>query len=726
MPPASPSRLLVLAALAAAAGVITVRMGGLVAAAGVCTAVVGVTVWARRAGPLLVAVPAALGAITPPPAAVAWPPPGPVAIDGRVLAGVVRDPRSATARVRLAPTGGAPWFWCEVGGELPVLPGDRVHGIARLGPQPHRRRADRPPVVRAQAGALHREAGGPSIARLADACRLRLQAELLARVPGTSGLLLCHLVLGRGPPLPQDLVDAHRDSGLAHLLAVSGAHASMLGLLLGLGYAHTARRSPAHSRGHRRFCAAFLILYGLITGLEPPVLRAVVAFCAVAQLRARGRRATVTAALALPALLTALLVPDDLLSPSFCLSYAAVIGLALGGAFRAESWTGRWLATPLRSSMWASLLTAPLTLVYFGQLAPWAVAGTPLLAPLVGLMLAGGIVVAILGLVLPVVADVGALPLGAATQVYGWAVGAFAALPGAPVLAHCQPPLGALLGLGLIGAAAIAARPRRSTVAALCVAWSTAHFAPAPAPPLGLTLLSVGHGQSALATLPGGVTVLVDCGSLGNPRRAARAAATALLPRRRLDWLLITHADFDHVGSVPSLLRQVAIRHAVLPTEVAAGPAGRALRQSGTTVLSLRAGQRATPAPGILAFRPAAADAAGANDRGLWVRLSLEGFAVWLPGDAEEPGVAAWLRAVRQPNADVLVLPHHGRAHALAADLLRAVRPRLALVSNRETTASAQAAVARQLGVAVLETGQTGDIVVRGDRVETEIRALPW
>jgi beta-lactamase superfamily II metal-dependent hydrolase len=132
-------------------------------------------------------------------------------------------------------------------------------------------------------------------------------------------------------------------------------------------------------------------------------------------------------------------------------------------------------------------------------------------------------------------------------------------------------------------------------------------------------------------------------------------------------------------------------------------------------------------APGCGGSRPAGGGGAGRNDAGLWVRLSPGSFSLLVAGDAEEVGVEAWLKSSAAAPAEVLVLPHHGRAHGRAAALLAAVRPRLALVSNREADSpSAQGRLARSLGIDVLETGSAGTIQLEAGSpvwVTTEVPA---
>jgi competence protein ComEC len=719
----SEPRGLLAAALWAVGSAACTRAGGLpVAALMVCIAA-GLSVLRKRAGPWVLAVPAALGAIELPAPVPVPPRPGPVRIDGVVLAGVRVDPLLGRTRVRIAAAGTASWMWCTVRGDREVLPGDRLRSIARALPSLSASRSGEPPRVLVEADALRVDPGPPSCARFLDAGRLRLQRALLEAVPGEAGILLCHLVLGRGPALPDDLSAAHRATGLTHLLAVSGAHASVLGWMVGALYAVLTGRRAVLSRVYRWSCAAFLVAYGAITGMEPPVFRALAAFFLIMFAQAQGRRVSPCAALAFPALLTAVFAPRDLFGASFNLSYAAVLGLSLAGAFRARTFAERWLRLPLLGSCWATLLTMPLTLHYFGQVAPWTILATPLLAPLVALLLAGGLSTAALALVSAPAALVLADPLRGAAAVYCTAVRALAQLPCAPILAVSHPAPAVLAGCAVAGGALVLAWPGRRTVAAACALLSLPYFFPPPARPAAIELLGVGHGQACLARLPEDRVVLVDCGTRADGYRPAVAVEAALRPRRSLDLLVLTHDHFDHTGGVLGLLRRVRIACAALPSEMLGGAVASALAARGVELVPLSPGSDAEPLPGVRLTRPAARGAS-TNDGSIWAHLQLAHLSVLATGDPLEGGVAAWLGEARIRPADVLVLPHHGSANAELNRLLDAVQPRLALVSCAPPGGTAQARAARERGVTVLETGSVGSIRVRDEEpavVETEL-----
>jgi len=630
-----------------------------------------------------------------------------VRVEGVVTA-MRHDPLRGQRSMTLATAGGQ--LRLRGPSELGVLPGDRLVAIARCSAATVPGLA---PGLTVAVEACQIEPGARSLPRACAAARRALEEQLLGLLPGATGALLCTLVLGNDTQLRSDTADAHRATGLSHLLAVSGAHAAMLAWLLGLQPFHGGARRRI-GRRHLLLGMGFLFVYGAITGLDPPVFRALCSYALVGLGLRLGRRVSAVQGLAWPALLSTMIAPEGVLGPSFSLSYAAVIGLVLAGGPRGDSRSERWLWTPLRSSFWAMSTTAPLTLLWFGQLAPWTVLLTPVLAPLVGAMLFLGLGTALLGLMLPTAASITAAPLALLADGYAGLVEAADTLPGTPFGATVTATAISMAAAFAAATGLVLLWPNRRSVLLGCALACAPHFGPAPAsgPPM-LRLFAIGHGQACLVTLTDGSNVLIDCGSLQHPQLAVRKVERAL-QRRRIDVLVLTHGDYDHIAAIPRLLRRLRVREVVLPAALRDHPLAARLQAHGCRITALEPGASASPHPDLWVLAPKA-DTRSTNDDSLWCRIDLGGARVLACGDAEEAGVRAVLRDGLAQPAEVLILPHHGRHNSQSAELVEAVRPALCLVSNRAGEGlSEQAELARARGIAAFATGVSGDLELRG------------
>ncbi|MFT4839862.1 MAG: ComEC/Rec2-related protein, partial [Candidatus Azotimanducaceae bacterium] len=319
----------------------TAVLAGICLPAATAIAMVGILVatcskyrWRRSA---LSALPVLLAAA--PPCAAPLPPtqPGPVWVEGRVR-DVVRAPLAGRNYVQLAED-----LRVSFPGEIELVAGDRLRVLARAGE----------PAIPGVRGSLQAipatmkvEARTWSFRGGCAQLRRAMERELLRLVPGEHGAMLATLVLGRATRPDPDLAAAHRATGLSHLLAVSGAHAAMLAFLLGLS---SRGRHLGASRTRSAVVLTILLVYGSIAGAEPPVLRAVVAYTLAAMAARTGRPFGIATGLLVPAWITCLVAPDALLGPSFLLSYAAVIGLAMALRGRPPETLGEWLIDGLRA-----------------------------------------------------------------------------------------------------------------------------------------------------------------------------------------------------------------------------------------------------------------------------------------------------------------------------------------------------------------------------------------
>ncbi len=705
---------MVQAAIWAVGGAMLSRELGILAVALVLALVLALSLWQQRLGSWLCALPCALSAASLPPSPPLLPAPGPVWFSAEVLPGSRCDPIQKTCYLRLRQH--RQKFSCAVIGMLDVVPGDRVQGYARLLPTMAQAAAGPAPSPRLQAqhDALQVRAGPLSPMGMAQNLRLQLQRSMLAAVSGEESILLCHLVLGQGPALPDALVRGHRHTGLSHLLAVSGAHLTMLAWMLGLAFAKLSQRSALNSKGFRTGTALLLLFYALITGMEPPVFRAVVAAWVFLFANGRGRPVSLAAVLAVPALLTALFLPEDLFGVSFNLSYAAVFGLGMAGVFRPGLDRRKFWVLALHASLWATLLTTPFSLYYFGRFTPWCILATPLLSPLVALMLGLGLGTSLLGLILPKVAALLGIVLQALTWFYSQIVLGIAQLPLAPVYAEQLANPWTLLAAALLGLALLLWLQRLRGALAFCLCISLPHFFTSTEENVpNMQVLSVGHGQACLLQMQDGTQVLVDCGNQGRGHRAATAVRNALAPRRRLDLCILSHQDADHISGIPSLLQWVQIQTAILPTEMRQHDISNLLASQGCELHFMAPGQELRLRPDLCLWRPALTGLSD-NEQSIWLQAQLPGFRALFPGDALAQGIAAYLRSPWAGEAEVLLLPHHGRPLDCVDQLLTRVRPRLALVSAATGDGySAQAQVARALGIQVLHTGLQGNLTLR-------------
>ena len=163
--------------------------------------------------------------------------------------------------------------------------------------------------------------------------RDRLNAQIVARLPGGQAGVAMALATGEEGRIAQADQEAMRQSGLAHLLSVSGLHISAaVGAAFFLTLRLLALSRTLALRLPLLMVAAVMgaatgIGYTLLTGAQVPTVRSCVAALLVLVAMAMGREALTLRLVAAGAILVLLVRPEALVGPSFQLSFAAVAAI---------------------------------------------------------------------------------------------------------------------------------------------------------------------------------------------------------------------------------------------------------------------------------------------------------------------------------------------------------------------------------------------------------------
>jgi competence protein ComEC len=524
--------------------------------------------------------------------------------------------------------------------------------------------------------------------------RQRVHDAIVQRVPDARAAgVLAALSVGDQSAIDRADWDVFRNTGTAHVMAISGIHITMLAWLgaavLGRLWRHSERLMlwcPAPVAA--RWCGVGVaLLYALFAGWGVPAQRTVCMLASAALLAGFSVRWPWPLVLAWAAVVVSAFDPWALLQPGFWLSFAAV-GLLMASepAARDEAPATTsppqrlraLLASGLRTQAIASIGLAPLTLVLFQQVSLIGFVANLVAIPLVTLLITP---LALLGALLPWAWDGAAVLVSAMSQ-------ALAALAGWPLAVWVVPVApGWAQGCGLLAALLLLA-PLPWRLRALGVPLLLPLLWPPVARPADgqfeLVVADVGQGSAVLLRTREHLLVY-DAGPQYSPQ--ADAGERVLLPllrargEHRIDLLMLSHRDTDHVGGAEALI-------AALPVQALASSLQpeHPLLQHGLSSTRCEAGQRwqweqvqfevlhPTPADYARVLKP--------NALSCVLRVTdAQGFSVLLAGDIERAQEASLVAAHGEGLAsDLLLVPHHGSRTSSTDDFLQAVAPSMALV----------------------------------------------
>jgi len=547
--------------------------------------------------------------------------------------------------------------------------------------------------------------------------------------------------LGDRRRLDADAYQVFIDSGTAHVLAVSGAHVSLMFVTLGLLLPAGAglRRMRVRALVMLVVIAAFVV----VTGARVSSMRAAIMVAVYLSADWFGRERDAPTALSISGIGFLLYEPNLLFDVGFQLSFLSVASILLfsdGFANVLAIVPERYgLRQGAAATLAVQLLPLPLAIRAFHVLPAIAPFSNLIVVPVTAVLLWVGFVASVCALVFPPAAVLFGQALHLLAQIVLWVAERSASQRFGHWNVAAPAPLAmALYGAGMVALRACVASPQARGLSALaCVAamagsavlWTP--FSPRPE----MTVLDVGHGDSIFVRAPGGRTMVVDAGNRSEFVDLGKRAVAPFLwanHETKIDLVLVTHPDADHIGGAKYLIEHFRVGALVLGPKPFPGTLEDELiavcETRGVPVQRAARGDRFTlgRARVEVLHPPRDATDLAENERSLVVRVSWTGFSALLTGDIESAAEAQL--ADLNVAAQVLKVPHHGSGTSSSRGFIAAVRPEIAIVSvgpRGRTTVVKPEVIARyqDAGIDVFRTDIVGGVRIRPRRDGLHIEA---
>ena len=609
--------------------------------------------------------------------------------------------------------------------------------------------------------------------------RSSIANELTVALGATDAGLPIALLTGDRSLVNTEVTNDFRSAGLAHLLAISGLHVSLVGGL--------AMASSVFVFGRRR--AAYLLipvvcilLYAAIAGFAPPITRAAIMFSVFILGRFMGRGSHTLAALALAGMLMVAWEPAILASLSFQLSFAAMLGISFvapvldsmielsaterteAGPYKLLERARRFVVGSLIISFASTVATLPLVALHFNEVPIWGALATLLALPAVPILIVTSGLVAAVGISsLPLISGVVSLPADFSINYLTSIAHFFAHLPPGPfetdtwsawmvcayysVLATLITvwqygksrgeqiggiPFVSKLHAHALGSLSLSTQLAVSAILLLAGAalWWATFLGSDSSSHLTVSFLQTSHGESIFIETPNGNRMLVDGG--GNAREIADRLSSLMLPwDREINLVMLTHSDTDHVGGLPEVLKRFRVETILHSGMDASSDAFSAWSQAidghyesvvvwehMTIGLDSNVYLEVISA-GCIDTTVACADA---NNASIVSVLRYGDISFLLTGDIERTSEARLATSVADLHATVLKAPHHGSITSSTSIFLDAVKPSAVVVAagtdNRYGHPHPEVMARLNMAVGherVLRTDLLGSVVLRTD-----------
>ncbi len=531
----------------------------------------------------------------------------------------------------------------------------------------------------------------------------RVGQLLKANLNENSLAIISALTLGDRSHLSSALWLLFQQTGVLHLMAISGLHIGLLATFVyGLMYVLLWPLPKLFNTLPRQKIAMWAAVsmawsYGALAGFSVSTVRACIMISIYILAKSFSRQVSWLSVLLWSSVCILIISPLQSLNISFWLSFIAVYSIA----FLLWVWPkqqGRF-KQHLSIQVALSLCLLPFAILFFQR--------SPLNAPFSNLLAVPGVSFiilpgALLALILQTINPFLAQPIFIALQ---WTI--------SYLLRFLQKMVqffpyqwwygGSLLSLVLINfGLLLALLPRAWQLRGLAIVWLLLAFIPLntqPQPPLRVTIFDVGQGLAVLLQTRHH-TLLYDTGP--SYYGGGDAATSSILPflkrqtKAAIDVMVVSHQDADHSGGVPTLLKQLPVYN--LSTSMSQSPFVKKIYNESsfrsTALFNVKeplqlsqcvAGQQ-WRWDGVdfrfLSPQRGALDKKG-NNLSCVLRVAVAGHSILLTGDIEIKGEQNLVTSAgRYLPADVLVAPHHGSSTSSSEAFIEVVKPKVVIFST--------------------------------------------
>jgi len=529
--------------------------------------------------------------------------------------------------------------------------------------------------------------------------RTKVHTVLDGILPANESGIMKAMLTGDREDIPEDGYQLYTESGVVHILCISGLHMSLLALYVSVFVEKVLKRS-------RRVSAMVTMLVSIgfliFTGFTPSAVRAVTMICVMMAGRILFRIHDRLNEIAVAALLILMIEPLYLFHIGFQLSFITVLGLCIAAEKmerkrNADRTLPDWLKESLRFSIYASLFSFPLAAYHFYSVSLVGILANLVIIPLSGILLGAGILSAVLGMIWQPLGVFAAGSVYGILQIFEMTCTFLRKLPFSYVLTGRPSELALLLCYVLLFFWLKAGERKggwKPTVLLCLALWCTIFENQLFRRETTIAFPDVGQGDAAVISTWDGKTYLIDGGGAYGREFGRNVGKTILLPylkylgRGSIDGAFLSHPDTDHMTGMLELFEEIPVNafyvadypysvteNLLFLKEMLEKYPTKLYTVDDTTISPDETWECLYPLQGIV-FGD------GEDNHGSMVlKYRCNGTEILFTGDITAEGERILLDRGTDLSADILKVSHHGSKYSSSTEFLEKTDAEAAIVS---------------------------------------------
>ena len=585
-----------------------------------------------------------------------------------------------------------------------------------------------------------------------------LQEETLEKyLSEANATIMKAMLLGNKEELDEEIKELYQDNGIAHILAISGLHIS----LLGMSVYKLLRRLPLPVWIPLVLSEIFLLLYGCMVGFPISSIRAIGMFTFFLLSKLLKRSYDMLTALACMACIQLFQHPGYLFDCGFQLSYGAILGIGiLLPVFEkindsVKNHLIRKGISFLLPSMSVTLVTTPILIYHYHEVSYFSILLNVIVLPFMSLLLLSAIAMLFLARVFIPLAKLCAWMVTLILGLYEYSCRFLECFPIGQKNLAMPSLIRMIMWFMLLFLMTVLVNKNCHPYQFLFAVLSFGLLVFPQNPQFRLWITDVGQGDASVICTKEGNCFVIDCGSTTKYRVGERILIPLLKYHGvdNIDAVFITHADKDHMSGVLELLelgdeenitvQRVVIYEKALENEPAEWEELVCLAdKKDIPIVGMAQGDKVQTDSVTISCVYPARDTNGLTGNGASLVLSLEAemggfrnvqetpdtFRALFTGDLEKEGEEILLKECGTGNYDLLKVGHHGSSGSTSEEFLDWVSPKIAVISCGKNNIYGHPHVEtlerlEDAGCKVWNTAECGQICVDNSGVEVYLKS---